>query len=144
MVEAAAEDGWVTEGASTNVLMVRDGELWTAPESRWILGGVTRGVLLEEAERLGVQVREDWFTLAELRAAEEVMVCGTGTMLARVGRLDGAVVGETAPQPSAAVGLEGGVTQALWEGLVGRVCAVGARPVASDRVKQQGSNGVAI
>jgi len=68
----------ITEGASTNVFIVRDGELRTHPDDGWVLGGITRDTLLKLATNLGIPVRDGQpFTRAELFAADEVFVCST-------------------------------------------------------------------
>ena len=51
-------DGLVTEGAVSNVMVVQDGKLVTAPEGGRILSGVTRPVVLELARHEGLTVQE--------------------------------------------------------------------------------------
>ncbi|HEX4419157.1 MAG TPA: aminotransferase class IV [Kofleriaceae bacterium] len=92
-------DGVVTEGATTTVLAVVDGELRTHPRSPRILPGVTRGVVLACARELGLAVREAAMTLDELRRAAELLLCGTTTDVTPVVTLDGAAVGGGAPGP---------------------------------------------
>lgn len=48
-------DGNITEGSRSNVLFIKNGELYSAPESR-ILGGIMRKKLLEICQELGVAV----------------------------------------------------------------------------------------
>lgn len=68
----------ITEGASTNVFIVRDGELATHPDDGWVLGGITRDTLLGLAKQLGIPARTDRpFTRADMLAADEVFVCST-------------------------------------------------------------------
>lgn len=69
-------DGFLTEGTTTNVFLVRHGELLT-PTARNILPGVTRGLLLELAGRLGVTHREMDLTVDDALAADEMFVCST-------------------------------------------------------------------
>ena len=49
--------GLVLEGASSNVFLVKGGELVTPPEEAGILAGITRARVLEAAARLGIPVR---------------------------------------------------------------------------------------
>ncbi len=70
-------DGVVTECSSSNLLMLKDGVLRTAPTDERILPGVTRGHFLMLARELGVPVDETAFTLEEAYDADELMVTST-------------------------------------------------------------------
>lgn len=68
----------MTEGASTNLFIVRDGELLTHPDDGWVLGGITRDELLRLAAELGIPAHEDQpFTRDQMLAADEAFVCST-------------------------------------------------------------------
>lgn len=69
-------DGNLTEGTSGNIFFVRRGELLT-PTTRNILPGVTRGVVLDLARRLGIPAQECNLTPAEAAACEEAFVTST-------------------------------------------------------------------
>ena len=69
-------DGYITEGTSANLFVVRHGELQT-PTLRDILPGVTRAMVLELAARLGVPHREMDLTPDDALAADELLVCST-------------------------------------------------------------------
>jgi D-alanine transaminase len=105
-------DGRVTEGTSTNAFAVFDDELYTHPADRFILEGITRNVVIDLAKQLGVAVHEQAFTAADLPAADELFVTGTGTLLASVGAVDGQPIGEGKP---------GAITQQLWRAFLERV-----------------------
>lgn len=87
-------NGLVTEGTSTSVFAVRNGELWTHPADQWILGGITRAILIEEARAVGLGVREEAVPAAELPGVDELLICGTTTHVAGVVTLDGKRVGD--------------------------------------------------
>ena len=92
-------DGMVTESTSANVFIVRAGRLETAPVTNYILPGVTRSVVLELASELGIRAVERPFTVAEMRAADEVFLTGTLTEVLPVTTIDGVrrgPAGETA------------------------------------------------
>jgi len=110
-------DGIVTEGASSTVFVVVDGVLRTHPLGHRILPGVTRQVVLACARELHLAVREDAVTLAELRRAQEILLCGTMTDVLPVVALDGEPV---------ATGRPGSITLALREAFEARLYA-GAR-----------------
>ena len=70
------EDGFITEGTGNNFFMVKDGELFT-PEGRNILRGVTRGTVMELAEKLGIKCREVNLEPYDLASADEAFITGT-------------------------------------------------------------------
>ena len=82
-------DGWVTEGAASNVFVAFGGCIRTPPLSPLILPGVTRNLVVE----LDPDVREEAITETELRAADEVWVTSSGRELVPVTRIDGVAVG---------------------------------------------------
>lgn len=86
-------EGIVTEGGASNAFCVRDGIVWTHPEGPRILSGVTRGVVLEAAERLGIEVRQEPVSLEDFRAADEAFLSSTTMNVMPVTRLDGAAIG---------------------------------------------------
>ncbi|MBM4132759.1 MAG: D-amino-acid transaminase [Nitrospira sp.] len=92
-------DGVVTEGSVSNVLVVRDGILATAPEGARILSGVTRSLVLDLARKDRLPVEERAVSLEELRHADEVFLCGTTVEVLPVVRIDGQVVGTGKPGP---------------------------------------------
>lgn len=102
----------LTEGSATNAFAVVDGVLRTHPADRWVLPGITRGVLLEEAAEAGIPVQETAVSRAELARASEVFVSGTITGVAAVTVVDGKQVGD---------GTAGPVTRELWRRLAVRV-----------------------
>ena len=87
-------DGVVTEGSATNVLIVRDGELWTHPADRHILGGITRDIVLGLACRMKITCHEQPFGAVDLMEAPEVMICGTTACLTAVCTVDGKQIGD--------------------------------------------------
>ncbi|MDX2114677.1 MAG: aminotransferase class IV [Planctomycetota bacterium] len=94
-------DGLVTEGTATNVFL-HDGRSFVTPslESAPMLAGVTRRLLVDHGVG-GAAVVERPVREAELRAAPEVMLVGTKTMVASVVSIDGAAVGDGRPGPRA-------------------------------------------
>ena len=94
--------GVVTEGTATSVFAVVGGVLRTHPADQWILGGITRGLVLTLAGRLGLEVRQTAVTLDEVRQATEVLLCGTTVPIASVTSIDGSPVGGGGVGPIAA------------------------------------------
>ncbi len=82
-------DGFVVEGATSNVHAVLAGTLVSPPPSAGGLPGIVRGRVLAAAARLEIPVREDAFTIEELRAADEVLISSSLRGVVPVTRLDG-------------------------------------------------------
>ncbi len=85
-------DGVVTECSSSNLLMLKDGVLRTAPADERILPGVTRGHFLMLAREIGVPVDETAFTLEEAYDADELMVTSTSAHGLPIGEMEGKAV----------------------------------------------------
>lgn len=98
---SAAEDailcspaGDVAEGATSNVFMVRAGELVTPALATGLLEGITRALVLALAGELGIGCREAKIWPDELRAADEVFLTSSVRGAMPVTRLDGQPVGD--------------------------------------------------
>jgi branched-chain amino acid aminotransferase len=85
--------GHVTEGASSNVFLVREGRLFTPHLGAGILEGITRGVVIRLARELGVAVEEAALTVADLEGAAELFITSTAREILPVTRLGGRAVG---------------------------------------------------
>jgi len=101
-------NGKVTEGGATNAYCVRDGVVYTHPEGRHILSGVTRALVFEAAQKAGVDVREEAVTLEQFRSADEAFISSTTMDIMPATKLDGAAIGSGKPGP---------VTQRLIESM---------------------------
>ncbi len=85
-------NGVVTECSSSNLLLLKDGVLRTAPADEKILPGVTRAHFLMLARELGVPVDETAFTLEEAYDADELMITSTSAHGLPVGEMEGRAV----------------------------------------------------
>ena len=92
-------NGYVCEGAASNLFAVIDDELITPPNSHEILPGITRDVILELAEVNQIPCREDVIAVEALQNASEVWVTSSIREIVPVIELDGQVVGHGAPGP---------------------------------------------
>jgi D-alanine transaminase len=90
--------GWVTEGASANVFVVKDGRIATPPKQN-ILPGVTRRIALELANEAGYEVKQRRVSAKELLVADEVFLTSTVGEIMPVVNVDGHSVGEGEPGP---------------------------------------------
>lgn len=92
-------DGWVTEGSTSSVHVVKAGGLLTPPQTHAILPGTTRGVLFDLAARDGIASERRPVAEAELRGADEIIIASAGGGIRAVTTLDGAAVGGGNPGP---------------------------------------------
>jgi len=92
-------DGWVTEGAVSNVFVAAGSTLMTPPKSRLLLSGITRELALTLAREHGLEFVEQPVALDTLRAADEIWLSSSTREVLPVTRLDGELVGDGRPGP---------------------------------------------
>lgn len=83
----------VTEGAHTNISILKDGKFITAPLGCYILPGIARSHLIGLCRDHGIPVEERYITRAELFDADEVFVSSTTTLVRAACEIDGKPVG---------------------------------------------------
>jgi D-alanine transaminase len=93
------KDGYVTEGAASNVFAVIDDVLVTPPKNMTILPGITRDVIVDLAQANGIPCREGSISLAELQSASEIWVTSSTREIVPVVELDKHPVGDGKPGP---------------------------------------------
>ena len=92
------EEGFVTEGTSTNAWIVdAEGRLCTPPIDEQILSGITRRRILKLAKREGIDFSERYFTLKEAQSAREAFITSSTTLVLPVTTIDDAVIGNGKP-----------------------------------------------
>ena len=82
-------DGYVTEGTASNLIMVKDGVLYTPPTSQHLLPGITRDLVLELAEANGMTCEVRQISEDELETADEIWLTSSTREIAPVIRLNG-------------------------------------------------------
>jgi len=92
-------DGLATEGAASNLFVVRDGTLITPPKGPTLLPGITRDLILELADAHGIPAREADIPQDQLHDADEVWLTSSTREILPVTRLDERPVGSGAPGP---------------------------------------------
>ncbi len=85
--------GYVTECTGENIFFIRGKRLVTPPPYVGILKGITRQVVMEIAERMGLEVLEDVFTRHDLYTANEVFLTGTAAEIVPVAKIDNRRIG---------------------------------------------------
>ena len=86
-------DGYVMEGAASNVFAVVAGDIKTAPKSSLLLPGITRDLLIEILRTTAMPVTEAPIPVEELRAADEIWLTSSSREIVPVVSLDSQPVG---------------------------------------------------
>ena len=90
--------GYVSEGSSSNVFIVRNGVLYT-PQTETILEGITRDSVIKLANYLAIDVVEKNLTRDDIYVADEMFFTGTAAEITPVGEIDGRTIGDGSPGP---------------------------------------------
>ena len=85
--------GRVTECAHSNVHIIKDGKLITAPTDNLILPGIARKHIIEACKKMNITVLEEPYYLEDLFDADEVLVSSAGALCLVADKIDGKAVG---------------------------------------------------
>jgi branched-chain amino acid aminotransferase len=99
------EHNEVTECTAANIFCVRNGEVITPPLSAGCLPGVTRSVLLELGEKIGLGIEEGPLEADDLFSADEVFITSTTREVQPVSQIEDRTITE----------VNGTITQGLAE-----------------------------
>ena len=94
-------DGYLTEGAASNILVVRRGTLLAPPRNHLMLPGITYDAVLELAQANDVPLEVREIAEAEVRSADEIWLTSSTKEILPITRLDGRVVGDGVAGPLA-------------------------------------------
>lgn len=86
--------GFVAEGSSDNIFIIKRGIVYTPPCYCGALEGITRGAIMDICKREGIELREEPFTMHDVYVADEVFFTGTAAEVIAVRQVDGRVIGE--------------------------------------------------
>jgi D-alanine transaminase len=92
-------DGYITEGAASNVFIVAGDVISTPPKSNRLLPGITRDLVVELIGTSTYQCREVPVSKTELMQADEIWITSSSLGIAPVVRLDGRPVRDGKPGP---------------------------------------------
>ena len=92
-------DGSMTEGAASNIFVVKDGILLAPPKNHLMLPGITYDVVLELAQADGIKHEIRPVAESELRGADEAWLTSSTKEVLAIVRLDGRPVGGGVPGP---------------------------------------------
>ncbi len=90
-------DGFVQEGTHSNLIMVKDGQVYTPPLTRFVLPGITRQVVMELCQKLKLPFEELPISKEALLMADEVMIVGTTVEITPIVQIDDQNIGSGKP-----------------------------------------------
>lgn len=93
------EQGYVAECTGDNIFTVKNGKIFTPPTSSGALAGVTRAVVFEMADEMGLPISEPEMTRYDIYTADECFLTGTAAEVIPVVHLDNRVLGSGSPGP---------------------------------------------
>ncbi len=115
-VDAGADDalmldrtGFVSEATTTNLFIVKDGDIFTPPSSAGILPGVTRKRIIKLARELGYGMYERALTPYDVTNSDEAFLTGTLSEIMPLVRVRGIDIGD---------GKVGPITRRIMEAFV--------------------------
>jgi D-alanine transaminase len=89
--------GYITEGASSNAWIVKQGRVVTRSAEYGILAGITRAVLIEALAALQFKLEERPFTAEEALQADEAFVTASSQIVMPVVAIDGQPIADGKP-----------------------------------------------
>ncbi len=87
-------DGYALEGSASNVFMVKNKVLFTAPLSANILAGITRDLVVEIALKNHIKVVEESQLLDDMLNADEVWLTSSSREIQPITQIDGRTIGD--------------------------------------------------
>ena len=78
----------ITEASHSNVWIVKGNKIITHPANKEILKGVTRTVLINTINSLGLKLTEKEFSLKELYKSDEVFITSSGSLVTPIIQID--------------------------------------------------------
>jgi D-alanine transaminase len=95
--ESNNEPSFMTEGAASNIFVVKNGKLLAPPKDNLMLPGITYDVILEIAAANGIPHEVRKITVAEVFAADELLLTSSTKEVLAITHLDGKQVGNGKP-----------------------------------------------
>ena len=94
-------EGNIAECTGDNLFIVKDGQVITPPPEAGILVGITRGVVMDLAKKLGLAMLEQDVPPESLYTADECFLTGTAAEVIAVTKVDGRIIGDGKAGPVA-------------------------------------------
>ncbi len=93
------DDSFMTEGAASNIFVVKNGTLLAPPKDNLMLPGITYDVILELAAANGIPYEVRRVLKGEVLGADELLLTSSTREVLAITRLDGRPVGNGKPGP---------------------------------------------
>jgi len=97
--EPKTEGAFMTEGAASNIFVVKSGKLLAPPKDNLMLPGITYDVILEIAAAKDIPHEVRKIAVAEVFAADELLLTSSTKEVLAITQLDGKPVGTGKPGP---------------------------------------------
>ena len=81
-------DQQITEGATSNVFMIKNSTLFTHPTGSHILSGITRDLVLESAKACQIPIQEVAFSTQDLNTADELWISSSTREIMPITQVD--------------------------------------------------------
>jgi branched-chain amino acid aminotransferase len=92
-------EGYVAEASGDNVLIVKDGVIYTPPAEAGALPGITRNIVIKLAKENNIQIVEKNLTRFDLYVCDELFLTGTAAEVIGIVEVDGRIIGDGKPGP---------------------------------------------
>jgi len=92
-------EGYVAEASGDNVLIVKNGVIYTPPAEAGALPGITRDIVIKLAKEENIQVVEKNLTRFDLYVCDEFFLTGTAAEVIGIVEVDGRTIGDGKPGP---------------------------------------------
>lgn len=89
--------GFVSECTGENVFLIKNNTLLTPPVSAGTLEGITRNVVIELGQSIGLTIKEGNITRYDVYSCDEMFLTGTAAEIVPVVKVDGRVIGNGKP-----------------------------------------------
>jgi len=82
----------ITEGATSNVFIIKNNSLFTHPTGKNILSGITRDLVLESAKKCNISINESTFNLNDAYDADELWISSSTREVMPITKLDNKLI----------------------------------------------------
>lgn len=82
------KDGYITEGSSSNIFVIKNGAMYTTPATKGILHGITRLAVIQLADKLNLEVKEEHFDEKFLINSDEAFITSTTQEILPINKVD--------------------------------------------------------
>ncbi|MCM8818922.1 MAG: branched-chain-amino-acid transaminase [Candidatus Omnitrophica bacterium] len=89
--------GYISECTGENIFIVKKEIIITPPVSAGALSGITRDVVIDISEKIGLKVKEENITRYDVYTSDECFLTGTAAEIVPVVKIDGRIIGDGRP-----------------------------------------------